>query len=148
MLRGRIIVAAVTLAAICLSPLPTAAHHSVAANYDRNSTLVITGTITEVDMRNPHSQITLDVIEDDGTVVEWFVEWADKNALVRRLVEIDRLRVGEEVTITGLPNRRLPNITYFRQAVLPDGSILTDCGFRAFRESLDNNIDFTCEPPE
>ena len=72
MLRGRIIVAAVTLAAICLSPLPTAAHHSVAANYDRNSTLVITGTITEVDMRNPHSQITLDVIEDDGTVVEWF----------------------------------------------------------------------------
>ena len=105
-------------------------------------------TITEVDIRNPHSQITLNVVEDDGTVAEWFVEWADKNALIRRLVNVDRLRVGDEVTITGLPNRRLSNVAYFRQAVMPDGSILTDCGFRAFRESLENNTQFTCDPPE
>ena len=147
-MRKRIVVAAVTLGTLCLSARVSLAHHSVAANYDRQSTVVITGTITEVDIRNPHSQITLNVVDDDGSLVEWFVEWADKNALIRRLVDVDRIQVGDQVTITGRPNRRLPTVAYFRQAVLPDGSILTDCGFRAFRESLEDGIDFSCDPPE
>ena len=147
-MRKPLFVVAVTVGTLCLWGNVVLAHHSVAANYDRQSTVVITGTITEVDIRNPHSQITLNVVEDDGTVAEWFVEWADKNALIRRLVNVDRLRVGDEVTITGLPNRRLPNVAYFRQGIMPDGSILTDCGFRAFRESLENNTEFSCDPPE
>jgi len=148
MIHKRLFIVVATVGTLCLSGSVTLAHHSVAANYDRQSTVVITETIMEVDIRNPHSQITLSVVDSDGTIVEWFVEWADKNALIRRLVDVDRLRVGDKITITGLPNRRLPNVTYFRQAVLPDGSILMDCGFRAFRESLENDTEFSCDPPE
>ena len=106
----------------------------------------ITGTIKEVDIRNPHSQITLDVAKPEGGVVEWFVEWSDKNALIRRAVRYDLLRVGDKVTISLSPSRRLPNVGYFRTALLPDGRSLRDCGFGAFRESVANSTKVTCEP--
>jgi hypothetical protein len=116
---------------------PVASHHSVAVNFDQSKSVSVTGRIKEVDIRNPHSQITLDVPPaDGGSAVEWFIEWSDVNSLIRRSVPYERLKVGEEVTITVSPSRRLPNVGYFRQAVLPGGEILRDCGFAAFRESV------------
>jgi hypothetical protein len=58
------------------------------------------------------------------------------NSLIRRSVPYSQLRVGDRVTITVSPSRRLPNVGYFREAVLPDGRILRDCGFGAFRQSV------------
>jgi hypothetical protein len=113
------------------------AHHSVAANFDQSRSLSVTGTIKELDMRNPHSQITLDVRPaGGGAAVEWFIEWSDVNSLIRRSVPYEQLKVGDEVTITLSPSRRLPNVGYFRQAVLPGGTVLRDCGFGAFRQSV------------
>ena len=33
-------------------------------------------------------------------------------------------------------SRRLPNLGYFREATLPDGTVVKDCGFAAFREGI------------
>jgi hypothetical protein len=114
-----------------------AAHHSVAANFDQSKSVSVTGKIKELDMRNPHSQITLEVpMPDGGSPVEWFIEWSDVNSLIRRSVPYEQLKVGDEVTISVSPSRRLANVGYFRQAVLPGGTILRDCGFGAFRQSV------------
>jgi hypothetical protein len=120
------------------------AHHSVVVNFDQGKSLAVTGTIKEVDIRNPHSQITLTVKHPDGTAGEWFIEWSDKNALIRRNVPYDQLRVGDEVTITVSPSRRLPNVGYFSRAVLPGGRVIRDCGFRAFRESIAKGTSIEC----
>jgi hypothetical protein len=113
------------------------AHHSVAANFDQSKSVSVTGTIKELDMRNPHSQITLQVAPPGrGSAVEWFIEWSDVNSLIRRSVPYEQLKVGDQITITVSPSRRLPNVGYFRQAVLPGGQTLRDCGFGAFRESV------------
>ena len=40
----------------------------------------------------------------------------------------------------------LDNLAYFRTAVLPDTSILRDCGFAAFREAIANGETVDCEP--
>ena len=45
---------------------------------------------------------------------EWFIEWSDRNALVRRKVPFQLLRVGDMVTINASPSRRLDNLAYFR----------------------------------
>ena len=37
------------------------AHHSVAANFDANKPMDVVGKVKEVEIRNPHSQITLEV---------------------------------------------------------------------------------------
>jgi hypothetical protein len=120
------------------------AHHSVAANFDQSKTLDITGKVKEVEIRNPHSQITLEVTKPDGSVSQFYVEWSDKNALMRRSVSVDKLHVGDTVTINVNPSRRLPNLGYFRTATLPDGTVLKDCGFAAFRESVANGTKITC----
>ncbi len=129
---------------VCLSSELMLAHHSVVVNFDQTKTTAITGKIKEVDIRNPHSQITLEVANPEGGVVEWFIEWSDKNALVRRSVPYDLLHVGDEVTITLSPSRRLPNVGYFNRAVLPGGKVLRDCGFAAFRQSVANSTPITC----
>jgi hypothetical protein len=129
--------AATALLTLCLAPMAAGAHHSVAVNFDQSKSVSVTGRIKEVDIRNPHSQITLEVpASGGGGPVEWFIEWSDVNSLIRRSVPYERLKVGDEVTITVSPSRRLASVGYFRQAVLPGGEILRDCGFAAFRESV------------
>ena len=83
-----------------------AAHHSVAVNFDNSKAMNLTGRITEIDIRNPHSQITLAVTQPDGTVKEWFIEWSDRNALVRRKIPFQLLHVGDTVTINASPTSR------------------------------------------
>lgn len=119
------------------------AHHSVAANFDQSKSVTVTGTITELDMRNPHSQITLKVPAASGTE-EWFIEWSDVNSLIRRSVPYDRLHVGDKVTISVMPSRRLPRVGYFREAILPGGKTLRDCGFGAYRESVAKGTALEC----
>ena len=122
------------------------AHHSVAVNFDNSKALNLTGRIKELDIRNPHSQITLVVTQPDGTMKEWFIEWSDRNALVRRKIPFQLLRVGDTVTINASPSRMLDNLAYFRTAVLPDKSVLRDCGFGAFRAAIANGETVQCDP--
>ena len=119
-----------------LSGAPALAHHSVAGNFDQSKAMDVRGRIKELAFRNPHSLITLEVTTPEGGVTEFYVEWSDKNAMVRRSAPIDKLRVGETVTVNVSPSRRLPNLGYFRTATLPDGTVIRDCGFAAFREGI------------
>ena len=62
---------AITVLIDLLAVLPAAAHHSVAINFERGEPTEIRGTVTEVHMRNPHSQYVVAVPAADGTVTEW-----------------------------------------------------------------------------
>ena len=112
------------------------AHHSVAANFDGTKAMDVVGKVKEVEIRNPHSQITLEVAKPGGGVTAFYVEWSDKNALMRRSVPVSKIHVGDMVTINVSPSKRLPNLGYFRTATLPDGTVLKDCGFAAFRDGI------------
>ena len=128
--------AAIILGWLFLNGEQGLAHHSVAANFDQTKAMDVVGRVKEVAIRNPHSQITLEVTKPEGGVTEYYVEWSDKNALLRRSVPIDKIHVGDMVTVNVSPNRRLPNLGYFRTATLPDGTVVRDCGFAAFREGI------------
>ena len=65
--------------------------------------------------------------------------------LIRRGVNVGRIQVGDELTITLAPSRRLEHVGLFQSAILPDGSIIGDCGFVAFREALVSSTEFVCE---
>ena len=131
--------------AALLTPLAALAHHSVAINFERGEPIEIRGTVKEVHMRNPHSQYVVAVPDADGAITEWFVEWSDRNSLVRRGVDLELIKPGDTVTLTLWPSQRLPNVGYFVQAVLADGSIYRDCGFVQYREAVANSTKFRCE---
>ena len=120
------------------------AHHSVGINFDNSKAFSLTGVLKEIDIRNPHSQITLSVKGADGVVKDWFLEWSDKNALIRRKVQYEQMKVGETITIRVSPSRRLENVGYFQSAKLADGSILRDCGAGALANAVEKGTDLDC----
>ncbi len=123
------------------------AHHSVTTNYFsyEDGPVVLVGTVTEVEIRNPHSLITLDVVDNDGVTVEWLAEWSDGNALRRRAVDVDLVRVGEEVTIHARRHRKIEQVVYIRDVVLSDGTVVRDCGAGIYRG---NEYFATCDEAE
>ena len=127
---GRIAVAAAMIFAGC-----ALAHHSVSTNYFvyEDAPVVLVGTVTEVEIRNPHSLITLDVVDNDGVTTEWLAEWSDGNALRRRAVDVDLVKVGEEVTVHARRHRKVEHVVYIRDVVLSDGTIVRDCGAGIYR---------------
>jgi hypothetical protein len=89
------------LAASLLAASPARAHHSIAAEFDMNKTLMVVGTITKMDFRNPHSWLYIDVEDDKGQVQPWAIEFGAVNALYRRGWQRDDLPVGATVAVSG-----------------------------------------------
>lgn len=143
-MHRKFVIAALISGSLLFSSGLGIAHHSVAANFDQTKTLDVIGKVTKIELRNPHSEITVEVAKPGGGVTVFHVEWADKNALLRRTVPVNKMHVGDKVTINVNPSRRLSNLGYFRTALLPDGTILKDCGFAAYRDSVANGSKITC----
>ena len=65
--------------------------------------------------------------------------------LARRGVDLDLMNVGDEVTLTIWPSRYIENSGFFVQAILADGSVFRDCGYREFSEAVASGSEFACE---
>lgn len=135
------------VAVFLISTQSATAHHSVAANFDREGSVEITGTLAVFIARNPHTHLEVDVVSEDGTVNRWLVEWGTRNDLIRRGVDLDKITLGEQITVTMMPSRTLEHVGYARSMILEDGTTVQDCGFRAYREALQRGEEVKCEAP-
>ena len=77
------------------------AHHSFAAEFDANKRVILKGTVTKVDWRNPHIYVYLNVKDDRGAVTEWACEGGPPNVLLRQGWTRNAVKEGDEVTIDG-----------------------------------------------
>src|SRR5215468_3990738 len=95
-------VAAVFSVLLCgISSRSVLAHHSFAAQYDRNKPATLTGPVTKIDWINPHARFFMDVKDAAGKVVNWEVELAAPAMLIRRGWTRNALKIGENVTVNG-----------------------------------------------
>ena len=104
-----------------LLAMPLSAHHSTAANFNSESIISVTGTVTEYRFQNPHVQILLDVENDAGQIERWMVELAAKNQFIRRGWTGDEFQPGQVITAFGWEGYR-PRSAYLTRAIMPDGS--------------------------
>ena len=81
------------------------AHHSFAGSYVEDKLIRIEGTVKEFNIRNPHSFISIEVKEKDGTVVRWGGEWGGVTQLSQGGVDRFTLQVGDHLIIDGAPSR-------------------------------------------
>jgi hypothetical protein len=97
------------------------AHHSFAAQYDRNKPATITGPVTKVDWINPHARFFVDSKDAAGKVVNWEVELAAPAMLLRRGWTRNSLKVGEAVTVAGSLAKDGSNLLNATTVTLSDG---------------------------
>jgi hypothetical protein len=89
--------ATAAVAAGLLAGMPPAmAHHSFAL-FDVSKTVSLEGTVKKFDWTNPHSWITLEVLEPDRTVSEWLIELPSAATLARDRWHKNYLKPGEKL---------------------------------------------------
>lgn len=81
------------------------AHHAFATEFDVDSPVSLEGTVTKVELINPHSWIHVEVVGEDGEAVTWMIEGGSPNALVRRGITKASIPVGSELVVRGYQAR-------------------------------------------
>ena len=99
------------------------AHHAVQAQFDVDEVQSFTGTMTQVELINPHPYFHLDVETADGQIVNWSIESVALNAL-RRMGLIKELQVGLEYTVEYHPARNGETLGLMTAITLPSGNRL------------------------
>jgi DNA/RNA endonuclease YhcR with UshA esterase domain len=106
------------------------AHHGDAGRYEENVT-VLTGTVVEVQLVDPHSIIILDVPNEKGQVVRWQAELGGRNALAKNFGwNKNTLKYGDRITITG---RRVKSGEPYINLTEKANVVLTGSGKEIFR---------------
>ncbi|MFO1502647.1 MAG: DUF6152 family protein [Steroidobacteraceae bacterium] len=77
------------------------AHHSFAAEFDGSKKLKLSGTVTKVQWRNPHTYFYIDVKGEDGQIHNWAMELGSPNVLMRRGWTHESLKIGDQVVVEG-----------------------------------------------
>jgi hypothetical protein len=109
-----------SMAAAALAGLGTrvTAHHSFAATYLEDQTVTVEGELVQFLFRNPHSFVHVNVMEKDGMVRRYAVEWGGAGQLGGQGVSSQTLKVGDRVIITGSPARGYPKEARVRMRTL------------------------------
>lgn len=106
---------------LAVSAWPALAHHSAAAEFDSNKKIDLSGTVTKVEWTNPHAHFYVDVRDAGGNVVNWNLELASPNVLIRNGWKRNSIKPGDMVGVTGIQAK---DSSYYGSAsviTFPDG---------------------------
>ena len=93
--------------------------------FDADKPVKLSGIVTRVDWRNPHTHIYLDVKDDTGKVVNWTLEGYPPNVLARTGWTKDvTVKVGDTISIFGWRARDGSPSAHLREATLAGGKRL------------------------
>jgi hypothetical protein len=80
------------------------AHHS-RAMFDTDTLVSVEGVVTDVQWRNPHMWVTLDVPGENGKMESWGFEGSGAASMVASGISPQILKVGNKVKIIAHPGR-------------------------------------------
>jgi hypothetical protein len=109
------------LIALLLTAVPVEAHHAFAAEFDAKKPVHLEGTLTKVELINPHAWIHVDVKDAAGKTTSWMIEAGSPNVLLRRGFTKTSIAPGTKVVVEGYQSKDGSNRANGRDISLPDG---------------------------
>ena len=79
-------------------------HHSMAAKYDTQQSIVLNGTVTKITWNNPHVRLFVQA-PNKGVPATWEFEMGSPNLLLQNGWRLDTFRQGDHVVIKAYPAR-------------------------------------------
>ncbi len=106
---------------------PAWAHHDASALADFNQRFTRTGTLTELDWRNPHISFSVDVKSEEGQVETWLFEGPGASFFRVRNVGKSQFEnaIGETVTVEASRARDGSLSAFILRITLPDGTVVS-----------------------
>jgi len=118
------------LAAALLAAVPVFAHYGDAGRYEDNLT-ILTGTVVDLQLVDPHSIIVFDVIDEAGKTVRWQAEMNGKAGLSKNFGWTrNTVKPGDKITLTG---RKVKSGAPYMNLTDRANIVLTDSGKEIFR---------------
>ena len=118
------------LAGLLLWSVPVFGHHGDAGRYE-DSLIILTGTVVDLQLIDPHSVIVFDVADENGQQVRWQAELNGKNGLTKNFGWTrNTLKPGDKITLTG---RRVKSGAPYMNLTDRSNVVMTDTGKEIFR---------------
>ena len=118
----------VLLASLCAAGLLGAAaaqaHHSFSAEFDVNRPLKLTGTVTRVEMVNPHAWLYIETKDAKGAAQTWAVELVGINDLLRLGWGRNKVKPGDTIKVDGFGARNGTNTANAISVSMATGELL------------------------
>ena len=90
--------------AVLLATGPLWAHHGYTVVFETSRTVTLTGTLTKVDWRNPHIEVSLDAKGNRGQTETWVIEAGPPRFFELKKVNKQQFMdaIGQTVTVEAL----------------------------------------------
>jgi hypothetical protein len=119
----------IVLASVCMS-VSVNAHHAFSQEFSVDLPVNLEGTVTKVELINPHSWIHIAVVNEDGSEESWMIEGGSPNSLFRQGVTKDSIPIGAMLTVFGYQARDRSLKAVGRDIAFADGTPLFFRGTR------------------
>ena len=116
-------ISAVLVVGLLMLVVPTFAHHGTAGE-DTSKVVTVKGTVTDFQFINPHTQIYVDVKDEQGNVQNWNGELSNALVLHRAGWNSKIIKPGDQVTLNGYQAKKKTNFLRLTTVVLADGKQL------------------------
>jgi uncharacterized Zn ribbon protein len=113
---------------VFLSAVPLFAHHSFATQYDKDNPITLKGSVTMLDLVNPHSWLYVHVKDAKGELISWGIELGPIRDLQVQGWDKTTVKPGTEVAIEGFPAKNGSKTVSAKIVRLPDGRTLFATG--------------------
>ena len=129
-MNNNLLRASVVAAGLFLTSTSATAHHGDAGRYDETP-FIITGTVVEIKLTNPHSIVVFDAPDASGKITRWQAEMGGGQQLVRQFGwNKDTPKIGDKITLNG---RKVKSGAPYMNMTEKANIILADTGKEIFR---------------
>jgi len=116
------------IAGVAMAAVASAAYaHHTHAHYESEANTIVEGTVKDFEWVNPHSWLTLTVVDEQtGEASDWLLEARAPASLTRNGWSAESLKPGDVVAATIRPLKAGGTGGLLRSVELADGTVLLD----------------------